>query len=200
MKSATTAWKLSWNLFADRLKKTSKTDVRILEVLTSHVHCCSQSAFLQVPTKIRRPEFVSLRLLLRLGWSCSTSPWNGWLSSKQGVSGHTNTSNTRHKKNEQTCTNKFQIDSFGVILDNQPGTLEAKMSSLFRASLNKATRPAARSFSRHAKSNPIIDGLLKNNVTYITSIVGAGIVLEAAFGKVSYGLWSAANSGVRFLF
>lgn len=74
------------------------------------------------------------------------------------------------------------------------------MSHLFRASLNKLTRPATRSFSRHGTQNPVLNGVLKNNATYVTFIVGAAVAVEFIYGKATYAVWSMLNRGVRSFF
>lgn len=71
--------------------------------------------------------------------------------------------------------------------------------SLFRATLRKVSQPAARSFSRHASDNPFVNAVLRNNFSYVTAIVGAGVVAEFVYGKATYGVWSMMNNGVSLL-
>lgn len=66
--------------------------------------------------------------------------------------------------------------------------------SLFRATLRSA-RPAVRSFSRHAASNPVTDLILKNNFSYVTAIIGTAIAVEFIYGKATYQIFSALNQG-----
>mmetsp|Transcript_16263 Transcript_16263/g.23831 ORF Transcript_16263/g.23831 Transcript_16263/m.23831 type:complete len:89 (-) Transcript_16263:229-495(-) len=67
--------------------------------------------------------------------------------------------------------------------------------SLFRATARTLGRPAVRAFSRHGPQNPILNGILKNNVGYITAIIGAAIGVEFIYGKATYAVWSGLNSG-----
>jgi len=71
--------------------------------------------------------------------------------------------------------------------------------SLFRATARTLGRPAVRAFSRHGPQNPILNGILKNNVGYITAIIGAAIGVEFIYGKATYAVWSGLNSGVSRL-
>ena len=71
--------------------------------------------------------------------------------------------------------------------------------SLFRTTsiMRSLQRPATRAFSRYEKQNGLLSAVLRNNAGYVTAIVGAAVVAEFAFGKVTYAMFSGLNRGVR---